>query len=481
MKNIFKYTLAAVLGLSLITGCETFEDFGDTNTNPAATTDPITSALLTNVLSGIGGYASNSTYRPALYCQYLSETQYTDASLYSSNKADIPSYAGMLMDLQNIINYNTDEATKNLVLTNGSNANQVAVATILKSYIFWIITDRYGDIPYTGVLTGSTEITYDKQEVVYKGIIVDLKAAVDLFDGGAPVKGDIVFNGDAAKWKKTANSLRMLMALRLSKRYAGPSDYAATEFKAALAHAAGSVESNSDNFVINYAGGTFKFPYYAMYDGRKDFGESETMTTLMGDLNDGRQAAFGSSNVGVPYGWTRAKAEAWTGNNANWAKVLADSYRPDNGSLLVVGAAQVLLARAEAADRGWTTENVQAKYEAGIKASFAQWKVATPPANYFTNAKVALGATGTGANLKQIATQRYIATYPDGMQGWSEWRRTGFPELTPAVDAVNSSKKIPRRFVYGNNEYNLTGEALESAIASLEGGDTMDAKIWWDK
>ena len=479
MKNIFKYTLAAVLGLSLITGCETLEDFGDTNTNPAATTDPITSALLTNVLSGIGGYAAIT--RPALYCQYLSETQYTDASLYSSNKADIPSYAGALMDLQNIIDYNTNEATKDKVVTNGSNANQIAVATIVKSYIFWTITDRYGDIPYTGVLTGSTEITYDKQEVVYKGLIADLKSAVDMFDGGAAVKGDIIFNGDAAKWKKTANSLRMLMALRLSKRYPGATDYAATEFKAALAHSAGSIESNSDNFAVAYAGGTFKNPFYALYDGRKDFGESETMTTLMGDLNDGRQAAFGSSNVGVPYGWTRSKIEGWTGNNANWAKVLADAYRLDNSSVVVVGAAQVLLARAEAADRGWTSENVQAKYEAGIKASFAQWKVAAPADNYFTNADVALGATGTGANLKQIATQRYIATYPDGLQGWSEWRRTGYPELTPAEDATNSSGEIPRRYIYGNNEYNLTGEALQSAIASLEGGDTMDAKIWWDK
>jgi hypothetical protein len=271
------------------------------------------------------------------------------------------------------------------------------------------------------------------------------------------------------------------MALRLSKRYPGASDYAATEFKAALADAAGSIESNSDNFVVKYPGGNFKQPWYAIYDGRKDFGESATMTDLMADLNDGRQAAFGSSNVGVPYGWTRSKIEAWTSANPSWAKVLADNLRPDNGSIVVIGAAQVLLARAEAADRGWTTENVQSRYEAGIKASFAQWGVGEPAANYFTNADVALGATGTGANLRQIATQRYIATYPDGIQGWSEWRRTGYPVLTPAPDATNSSKQIPRRYMYGNNEYNLTGEALKTAIASLDGGDTMDSKIWWDK
>lgn len=477
MKRILKITLAAVLGLFLITGCESFEDFGDTNVNPAATNDPITSALLTNVLSGIGGYAAVT--RPALYCQYLSETQYTDASLYSSNKADIPGYVTVLMDLQNIIKYNTDPNTKDKIVVNGSNKNQIAVATILKCYILWTITDRYGDIPYTGTLKGDLNITYDKQETVYKGLISELKTAVGSFDGGNAVKGDIVFNGDNAKWKKTANSLRMLMALRLSKRYPGATDYAATEFKAALADAAGSIESNSDNFIVKYPGGTFKQPWYATYDGRKDFGESKFMTDMMADLNDGRQAAFGSSNVGVPYGWTRAKVEAWTSANTNWAYVLKESLRPDNGSIVVIAASQVLLARAEAADRGWTTENVKARYEAGIKASFAQWGIAEPAENYLTSAAVALGATGT--NIKQIATQRYIATYPDGIQGWSEWRRTGFPVLTPAVDATNSSKQIPRRYVYGNHEYNLTGEALKTAIASLDGGDTMDARIWWDK
>ncbi len=478
MKKILKYTLTVVLGLSLITGCD-YGDFGDTNQNPGATSDPITSALLTNVQSGIGAYATNNSWRPALYCQYFSETQYTDASLYSSNKADIPSYAGMLMDLQNIIKYNTDPATKDKVTVNGSNNNQIAAATILKTYILWVITDRYGDIPYTGILLGTTEIVYDKQETVYKGLISELKKAVDLFDNGAALKGDIVYNGDNAKWKKLANSLRVLMALRLSKRYPGASDYSATEIKAALAHSAGTIESNADNFVIAYPGGNFKNPYYGMYDGRKDYGESETMVKLLGSINDNRQKAFGTSTEGVPYGWTRSRIEGWTSTHPNWSKVLDDRYRAENSPLVMVAASHVLLARAEAADRGWTTENVQSRYEAGIKASFAQWGVGEPAGAYFSQADVALGATGT--NLKKIATQRYIATYPDGHQGWAEWRRTGFPVLTPAPDATNSSKQIPRRFIYGNHEYNLTGVALQSAIASLEGGDTMDSKVWWDK
>ena len=71
------------------------------------------------------------------------------------------------------------------------------------------------------------------------------------------------------------------MALRLSKVYPTASDYAATQFKAALADGAGSIATNADNFTLVYPGGNFKNPYYNMYDGRKDYGESETMTTCL--------------------------------------------------------------------------------------------------------------------------------------------------------------------------------------------------------
>jgi hypothetical protein len=280
----------------------------------------------------------------------------------------------------------------------------------------------------------------------------------------------------------------MLMALRLSKVYPGATDYAATEFKAALADGAGSIETNADNFMLNYPGGNFSHPWYNTYNGRKDFGESKTMTDMLGAFGDGRQSVFGStvlggaSTKGVPYGWARAKVEAWTAANSDWAYVFPPSLRQQTSSLVIVGASPVLLARAEAADRGWTTENVTTRYEAGIKASFAQWSLAEPSSAYLSQTGVALTASaGTAGNLKQIATQRYIAMYPDGIQGWSEWRRTGHPVLTPAPDATNSSKAIPRRYTYGTNDLVLTKDEITKAIARINGGDTMDGRVWWDK
>lgn len=450
------------------TGCDKFEDFGDTNVNPGATTTPIVGALLTNVQAGLGGYASFT--RPGLYGQYFSETQYTDASLYAIPQINFSGeYSGSLYDLQNIINVNISN-------------NQSVVARILQQYIFWTITDRWGDVPYSEALTGNPNPKFDSQETIYKGMIATLKTAVTQFDNTSQITGDIMYNGNVASWKKLANSLRLLMTIRLSKVYRGASDYAATEFKSALADPAGIITTNAENFRLDYPGGNFKQTWFNTYNGRKDFAESATMTTLTSALGDGRQAAFGSSTVGIPYGLSRAKAEAFTAANTNWAFVLAPNYRDEDDEVVVVSAAQVTLARAEAADYGWTSENLTTLYQDGIRLSFAQWGIAAPAASYFTQPTVTLSAApGTGANLRPIAIQRYLASYPDGLQGWSIWRKTGFPQLTPAPDATNPSKLIPRRYTYGQGEYASNQAATEAAAGAITGGDTQDARVWWDK
>lgn len=483
MKKYY-YIATLIVFTAIISSCDKFEDFGDTNVDPSVTSSPIPSALLTNAQAQIGAFAAQT--RPGLYCQYFSETQYTDVSLYAAPKlSSAASYPGILEDLVNYIKQNTDDKTKASAAIYGSNANQIAVGRIMKAYVFWTITDRWGDIPYSDALKGSPTITFDTQESVYKALITELTEAVAQFDGGLGPKGDVIYGGDVAKWKKAANSLRVLMSLRLSKKYPGANDYAATELKKALADPAGTISVNADNLVVNYPGGgtaTFKSPWFNLYDGRKDFAESKTMTDLMtSTLGDARQSKFGSSAVGVPYGLSRAKSEAFTNANPNWAYILNPDLRKENGSVVVISAANVLLARAEAADRGWTAEDAFAIYKSGVNASYEQWGLAAPDVTYFDKAEVKFNnPAGTGANVTPIALQRYVALYPDGTQGWSEWRRNGVPVLTPAPDATNASKQIPRRYIYGDHEYNTSPDAVKAAVARIPGGvDSQDANVWW--
>ncbi|MES2646639.1 MAG: SusD/RagB family nutrient-binding outer membrane lipoprotein [Bacteroidota bacterium] len=470
-------SLAAMAVLVFASSCNKLEDFGDTNVNPNGVSKPILSALFTNVSVGIPGFATQT--RGGYYAQFFSETQYSDASLYAIPQLSFTGlYSGSLYDLQNIININESN-------------NLTQAARILKSYIFWTITDSWGDVPYSQALQGGAvpNPVYDKQEDIYKGLLAELTSAVSSFDNTSFLGGDVSsYNGNIAKWKKLGNSLRILIALRTSKKYPSASGEAATAIKAALADPGGVISTNADNYSFSFPGGNLSSPWYGLYNGRKDVGESATMTALMGTLSDARQTVYGTdesgapSTTGVPYGWSRNRVDPWTQANPKWTYVLKPSLRTQTGSVVVIPAAVVTLARAEAADRGWTTENAKVLYETGIKLSFEQWGVAPPSDAYFTQSAVAFSApVGTGANLKQIATQRYVATYPDGLQAWAEWRRTGFPVLTPAPDALNASKQIPRRYTYATSEYLTNKASVEAAAALLPGGDVQDAKVWWDQ
>lgn len=483
MKRINIKNIALAIGVSAIgfTGCQKgFSDFGDLNNNPNATTVPITSALLTNVLANVGsnvwGTAINTT--AGLYCQYMSETQYTDISRYATPTLNWDGYyAGPMYDLQNIINTNTNPDTKDKAAQYGSNANQIAIARILKAYYFMVLTDAYGDLPYSQALKGVGTIPYDKQENIYPSLINELKEAVAQFDNGPTVQGDVMFNGNTTKWKKLANSLRAIMALRMSKVYPNAGQTAATEFAAAIA--AGVIDNNADNANIPYPGGNYRNPIYDYYviTQRFDYAVSKTMTDQLTALNDPRINYFGNTTKGFPYGLTRNDALSWQTANPDFAFLLAFTATPQTLPMSLVTAGQVYLARAEAARRGWTSENAANMYTLGITAEMNRWGItnAAAIASYLAQPSVALD--GSANDFRKIAEQRWLAHYPDGNQGWAEWRRTGFPVLSPAP---GQSNPIPRRIPYGPNEPQLNA-ANYNAAAALYNNNSQNARVWWDR
>ncbi|MBS1665301.1 MAG: SusD/RagB family nutrient-binding outer membrane lipoprotein, partial [Bacteroidetes bacterium] len=255
----FKISIVAGLSLAVLTGtsCKKVKEFGDLNQDPTATTAPIPPALLSNVLSNMATFtwdAGGINTVSGLYSQYFSETQYTDASTYSKQSLNWDDYfagsstnastqVGYLNNLQAIISYCTNPATATTAATYGSVNNQIAIARILKAYIFSQLTDAFGDMPYFGALKGDNgTVVYDKQSVIYTDLFKELTQAVAQFDGGT-VSGDILFSGNTTKWKKFANSLHALLALHLSKVDAATGK---KEFAAALAASGGVIEEGGD-------------------------------------------------------------------------------------------------------------------------------------------------------------------------------------------------------------------------------------------
>jgi hypothetical protein len=468
MKNILIKIALFTMGLATLVSCNKIKDFGDTNVNPADITSPATYAVLTGVETGISGWAKDNS--ATIWVQYASETQYPSIGLYAIPTFGMGTYTGALLNLKTVIDAN-------------SNPDEVAVARILTQYIYWHLTDALGDIPYSQALKGGTP-GYDKQQDIYKGMITELKAAKNQFINSGALKGDILNNNDVNKWKKFANSLRAMMAIQLTKRFPGATEYAATEFKAALAD--GVIDNNADNIKLVFPGGSYKNPYWSDHDGARDNGESVQLYGMLSALSDGRQAAFGTSTVAVPYGIKEATINGWIKANINWSRILADNQRLETSPVYMLTASQLFMARAEAAFRGWTTEDKTAMLTQGVNASFAQWGLALPAASYFTQSGVVLDGTN---DIKKIAEQAYLASFPNGRAGWNIWRRTGYPVLTVAPDPLTvAHTSVPRRYTFTPatsstfSEYALNPAGVAAGVSTLAPAtDMQESKIWWDQ
>ena len=474
MKKSFFNTLIVAALMTAATACG--DNFGNINISPNSPSNPNTSSILTGAIRNVG--AAVTGIEPGLYVQHFGDITYIEESRYKTVNFNYNGfYAGPLVNLQFIIQQNTDVATKGNAAATGSNANQIATARILKAYFFQFLTDRWGDIAYSDALKASENFSpkFDKQQDIYTDLFKEWKEAAAQFDGGKTVQGDILLNGNVTRWKKFAASLRAIAALRLSKADAAKGK---AEFVAALAD--GVLVSNADNVKYAYLSElNNEHPLYNNYitTNRKDYSVSSTFVDYLAKVADPRLPALADKNIqgayrGVPYG---VFPPTWKAQDVSLA---ATSMRLQNSPVNVMTYAQVLFAQAEAAQLGWTAGNAKALYEAGIKASMEQWNVYTVDgyAKYIAQAAVAFSPTKA---IEQIATQRWIALFYQNSEAWAEWRRTGFPVLTPAAKPLNGGTDIPRRMAYPTTASTLN-KINYDALVARQGKDDQYTRIWWD-
>ncbi|RPE09120.1 SusD/RagB family nutrient-binding outer membrane lipoprotein [Chitinophaga lutea] len=444
--------------------------FGDINVNPNLPQQASNTQLI----------ASAQLYLPVLaespqgeyLGQYLSETQYPNLSLFNQVSASFYGiYYGPLMNLDSVLRAKVHNPAE------GPAANQVAVAKILKSYYFWHITDRWGDVPYSAALQGKNDFTpvYDRQEAIYTDLFLRLDEAVKMIVPGS-ITNDINFKGNMDQWKKFANTIRMLMALRLSE--AAP-EKAKAEFNAALA--GGIMTSNADNLVFKHLAEQANESYW--YDqvtdqNRKWWAISLTLMNKMKPVDDPRLPVYADKNSGGNYvGLEFGKTE---GLSTSAFSLLGFENRKQDASVYLVTYAQALFAKAEAAKRGWITggeAEAEKNYKLAIEHSVRQWKN-----NDTTGYGVMMSKPGMPYNaatgMEQIATQRWVHLFLHGYEAWAEWRRTGFPVLHKP-----QGKEIPTRQGYPSDEVFNNRENYLNAVNTQFGsaGDGLYGKLWWDK
>lgn len=414
----------------------------------------------------------------SLWAQQIAMDRFTDEDRYSLRPGTIDSdwsgfYSDELEDFATIVQQ-TDPA---------ESPNLVGPALVMKSWTYGVMTDIWGDIPYSEANQGTDNFTpkYDRQQDIYNGLFTDLTAANDMMTAGGEGYGsaDPVYEGDAAKWKRFANSLRLRFALRLIKV-----DQATAQAQATAAIDAGVFTSNDDNALLHWPGdGTNDNPFFNTFRTRDDQHVSQTLVDTLKALSDPRLGVYADPvisklpdtvYVGAPNGLQDDDAIAI--GLTNTSRVGAAYRQRDTPSILMTYA-EVLFDEAEAAERGWIAGDAEAFYNDGIRASMEYNGISADAIDaYLAQPRVAYGSSD---KLTQIALQKWIALFAEGADAYSEYRRSGVPDLQPGPAVITDPKIVARRLTYPLAEQSFNNANLQEAVAA-QGGASLNDRVWWD-
>lgn len=483
--------LSACAALAAMTACSNLTSINDNPNGPEDVDPPsVLAATLDNIASGVNGVNSLNIRGAGLWVQYYSEIQYRDEDKYilrSGSSGGWPFYNTAAEDAQRMI-------AKGQTATR---PNWTAVGRILKSYVFSVMTDAMGDIPYSQALKSDTVLqpVYDTQQAIYNGLFTDLTQASTEIDLGSnafgfPV-GDVMYGGDMSKWQKFANSLRLRLAIHLSTV---DSIKAATE--AAAAVTAGVFTSAADDATLEYLStAPNQNPIYqdVHIGNRDDYGLSKTFVDTLTSWNDPRLPVFAQippANTGyrgLPNGLNDGQKIDSLDALKYISRIGALWRETPNAPMAMLTYSEVLFLEAEAAERGFIPGGSGAAatfYTNAITASLEQYGIAAPAiAAYLGQAKVAYdaaGATRTG-HLQQIAFQKWLSLFMQGMESWTEVRRTGVPAIVPGCNAV--MRHIPERLPYDDNEAVLNETNLAAAVTAqgFSAGNDISHPLWFTK
>ena len=377
-----------------------------------------------------------------------------------------------------------------IIINQSQNVETFAVyegpALIMKAYMAGILTDLFGDVPYSEAfngIDGTVKPSYDLQENIYNaedGIFDNLEkgvAAINAYQGAIPLEGDILFNGNLQAWIKFANSLKIKHLMRVSNKMDVSSELQA------IFNEGNYISLNSENAIFNFTAtepNSFRLAQLRIGDFN-NFVLSETMENVFQDLEDPRLETFfrpfDNSDSGEFNGLINGIDASQTSIALADYSRAGTLFREDTSGLDAnfSTAWETNFFLAEAAERGIITANAQQLYEIGVQQAFEFW-LTDLPETYLTTGNAAYN---TGNNLSQILTQKWIANIINGYEGWTEWRRTGFPEFMP-VDASLNDGLIPVRMPYPSEEEALNADNYNEA-ASATNGNSINAEVWWNE
>lgn len=471
----FKIITILLFGLLVAVGCDS--NFEEINTDPNNPVEVPSSLLLPGVVRS----AMNRSYSTftggdmgACWAQHYAKVQYNDEARYIPRQGVISAvwdvfYASVISDANAMYNIAVSE----------ENNNMQGVALTLQAYGYAFLADVYGDIPFSEAIKADTEgliaPVYDSQEAAYNGILAMLDNAIALLGTGGTIDGvnDIVYQGNAANWKRFASSLKFRILMRASGKMNVSAELSA------LVSAGNLFASNSQEAKLVYlSAAPSSNPLYesVVFGTRGEWKINQTIVEELQSNSDPRLEVYAQPNGageyrGKPSGYTDVPSDDW--NYDNVSPIGTFHLRPEAPGYFVSNA-ELKFLMAEAVVKGYISGDAEAYYLAGIEASLNANEVSAPNIGAYM-AEKGLSAT-TSQALEQIATQNWIALFGQGVEAWTEWRRTGIPALTPAFEA--DLNEIPSRYNYPTEENSINRANYEAAVAA-QGPDLLTTPIWW--
>ena len=487
MKNFKSIYTMLFGGLLLLSSNACTDDFAELNTDPNNPTTIGSQYLLPYAMEqSVDRYWGGSTRferlnldGAMLWIQFLARNIYSNEgdsygitpAFYNNTWTSL--YDEGLTNFERIIKLTGPEGVN-------PNANYEGVALVMKTWVYSLLTDMYGAVPYSQAVSGAAEEPiytpeYDSMETIYAGMLADLKLANEkLAVGGPAVAGDIIYNGDILKWKKFANSLR----LRLANRQAAKKP---AESKAIMAEILGSPStypvftSNADNAMLEHSAtrpSNNTWNEVMVFGGRTDWSMSKTFVDLLSSTGDTRLGAIATEVNGKFEGIPNGLPDAIATTYLSSASIMQSRFRDPDAPSIIMTYSELQFILAEAAADGDISGDAGAFMAEGIKASY----------NYYGLQVPAGFVAGLGAPTKEtIMTQKWIALFGQGVEAWTEYRRTGFPDFPPADprSVFENGGIIPTRLPYPTTEYSLNKVSLDGGIGLNGGPDDMKTKLWW--
>ncbi len=404
----------------------------------------------------------------------------------------------------------------------GRKINTRHAARILRVLCFHRLTDWYGSIPYFEAnkgIEGIFQPKYDKQKAIYADLLKELDEACTAMSPTHPDEGfkkaDYYFKGDIDKWKKFGYSLMLRLAMRVSNVDAAMANTWVTK-----AIQGGVMSDNADNVIATMALGPSEWTnqngisrgFYPGDGGQwsSSFLSKTLVDWLMGtDKNstaddDPRLMIFTAGLIkwtatevlfletdplkqrGLPNGLDGAMLNAYMGGTITpyeHFSAVNPLMMQDDEPYMVMHAAESEFLQAEALERGigsGISGTAKEHYEKGVKLAMQMYTV-YDPSFVVTDARVenylATYPYGSKPALEMIGEQMWACKWMNWWDAWSDYRRTGFPQLVPTNYPGNATNgQIPTKLTIP--AYEATGNPNYAAGATQP--DRLVGKVWWD-